>query len=71
MKTILILLAAVTTWSAVQAADFEIRIGPRHHNNQEWREYRRYHENGYWTTRRYFDEDRGVWVERQVWVPYE
>jgi hypothetical protein len=74
MKTILILLAVITSLSAVRASELEVSIGrDRDHDRYEhWREVHRWHRHhGYWENHRYWDFDRGGWVQERVWIPYE
>jgi hypothetical protein len=77
MKTIFVLLAAATSLTSLRAADFNISIGPTRDRDryddqyryEHWREYHHRH-HGYWMYRRHWDDDRGVWVQERVWVPY-
>ena len=74
MKTILILLAVITSLSAVRASELEVSVGRDRDRDdyQHWREVHRWHRHhGYWAYRRYWDDDRGVWVRERVWIPYE
>jgi hypothetical protein len=74
MKAILILLAVITSLSAVRSSELEVSVGrDRDRDHYEhWREVHRWHRHqGYWAHRRYWDDDRGGWVRERVWIPYE
>jgi hypothetical protein len=74
MKTILILLAVITSLSAVRASELEVTVGrDRDRDHYEhWREVHRWHRHhGYWAYRRHWDYDEGAWVTERVWIPYE
>jgi hypothetical protein len=74
MKTILILLAVITSLSAVRASEVEVSIGRDRDSDHygHWREVHRWHRHhGHWAYRRHWDYDQGARVTERVWVPYE
>ena len=73
MKTILILVAVITSLSAIRASELEVSVARyRDHDRYEhWRQVHRWHRHhGYWENHRYWDFDRGGWVQERVWIPY-
>jgi hypothetical protein len=49
------------------------RTQEREREREHWREMHRYHRyhHGHWEYRRYWDDDRGVWVRERTWVRYD
>jgi hypothetical protein len=72
MRTVLILLAVITSLSVVRASGLEVSIGRDRGRDQYERQVHVWDwHHGHWAYRRYWDDDRGVLVQERVWIPYQ